>query len=174
MQDQFLIREIQLDEIELILPLAMKSWKYTYKNIYSEDFIENYVNRAYRKESLQNIKEQSRKGLTLFVVLVNQLNGNLVGFAQVGYDRFWESGEKALPLRLFRIYLDPAILGRGLGSLLLEKVEEFVRKTGEKSYIVGVHENNSIGLRFYEKMGFMAILKESDAEGEIYYKKELN
>jgi len=91
----------------------------------------------------------------------------------VGYDRFWETGKKNLPLELFRIYLDPAIIGQGLGKDLLEKVENFVRNTGEKSYIVGVHEKNIIGLNFYKKMGFEPFKSNSEAEGEIYFIKHL-
>lgn len=174
MKDNYFVRPLEAGDIDEILPLAMKSWKYTYKGIYEDGFIENYVNRAYRRESLTSIKDQSIKGLTLFVVLVEQATNSIKGFAQVGYDRFWEHKDKNLTIRLFRIYLDPKILGQGLGKLLLEQIEEFVRQTGKDRYIVGVHEKNVIGLKFYEKQGFKAISTTSDAEGEIFFEKILN
>lgn len=174
MSAEYVVRTIREEEIDLILPLAMKSWKFTYQDIFSNEFIENHVSRAYRKENLKKIMGQSVNGLTTFYVLV-EVKTNLVrGYAQIGYDRFWETGEKRLPLRLFRIYLDPEILGKGLGKLLLDQVEQFVRKTGMESYIVGVHEKNTIGLRFYKKSGFNPLTLKTDAEGEIYFIKNLS
>ena len=174
MKSEYCVRELQQGDSDRIFNLAMESWKYTYKNIFSEDFIESYVNRAYRKESLENIFSFAKQGLTKFFVLLERKSETVSGFAQIGYDRFWESGEKTLPLRLFRIYLNPQILGGGLGTLLLKKVEEFVRQEQQISYIVGVHERNTIGLRFYEKMGFKTTTIESDAEGEIYFEKMID
>ena len=79
-----------------------------------------------------------------------------------------------MPLQLFRIYLDPEILGIGFGKMLLEKVEQYIKEEKQDQYIVGVHEKNVIGRRFYEKNDFILISKISDAEGEIYYKKQLD
>lgn len=171
MQELFIVRELQKSDVDAVLTLAMKSWKYTYKNIYAEDFIENYVNRAYRKEALENVVEQSKQELCKFYVLQDATFKTIAGFSQIGYDRYWEKGKKELPLRLFRIYINPKLLRNGLGKLLLQNVERFVKQEGQKSYIVGVHEKNSIGRNFYEKMGFKLTSKESDAEGEIYYEK---
>ena len=174
MKSVYYVRELQQGDSDSIFNLAMISWKYTYKNIFSEDFIESYLNRVYRKESIENIFSLAKQGLTKFFVLLESKTETVSGFAQVGYDKFWELGEKNLPLRLFRIYLDPQILRKGLGTLLLKKVEEFVRQERQISYIVGVHEKNRIGLRFYKKMGFKATTIESDAEGEIYFEKILD
>ncbi len=173
MQVVYKVRELQKEDIESILALAMKSWKYTYKEIFSESFIDAYVKRAYKKESLLKIFNHTQQGYSKFLVLLEQDSDKLVGFAQIGYDNYWKTGKKNLPLRLFRIYLDPELVGKGLGQLLLEKVEDFVRQEGQTTYIVGVHEKNTLGLRFYEKMDFKQITKESDAEGEIYFEISL-
>ena len=173
MEPVYFVRKLQKEDCAIIHDLAMKSWKYTYREIFDTDFIENYVNRAYRKESLENIVEQEKKGLCKFYVLEKQKEMKLVGYAQIGYDRYWETGKKINDLRLFRIYLDPECIGKRLGSLLLENIEQFVLQEGLTSYIVGVHEKNTIGLRFYQKMGFSLITKTSDAEGEVYLRKQL-
>ena len=92
----------------------------------------------------------------------------------MGYEKYYETGEKNLPMQLFRIYLEPEILGIGLGKMLLENVEQFVKQEKQDSYIVGVHERNVIGRKFYEKNGFIILTKISDTEGEIYYRKYLD
>ena len=173
MEPNFFVRDLHKEDVDVIHDLAMKSWKYTYREIFTKDFIENYVNRAYRKENLENTVEQEKKGLFKFYVLEKQDEMKLVGFAQIGYDRYWETGKRENDLRLFRIYLDPEYIGKRLGNLLLENVEQFVAQEGLTSYIVGVHEKNIIGLRFYQKMGFILTSKTSDAEGEIYLRKQL-
>lgn len=173
MQVLYQVRELQQDDLESVLALAMKSWNYTYKEIFTKSFIEAYVKRAYKKESLLKILNHTKLGYSKFFVLVEKESHDLAGYAQIGYDNYWVTGKKNLPLRLFRIYLDPELLGKGLGKTLLEKVEEFVRQEGQQRYIVGVHEKNTIGLRFYEKRGFVPITKESGAEGEIYFEKNV-
>lgn len=173
MQESYTVCSLVMEDLDKILPLALKSWKFTYKDIYTEDFIDTYVSRVYRKDSLSSILKQSTNDLTSFVVLVEQVTNSIKGFAQVGYEKYWEHGDKKSPVRLFRIYLDPEILGKGLGELLLVQVEEFVRRENKNRYIVGVHEKNIIGLRFYAKHGFEVISKTSDAEGEIFFEKKL-
>ena len=173
MQAKYYVREMRKEDSTTVLNLAMKSWKYTYKDIFTESFIESYVKRAYRPESLENIIEHANLGLSKFLVLVEKDRERIAGYAQIGYDRYWETRKKMNPLRLFRIYLDPKILGKGLGNLLLEKAEEFVKQENQTSYIVGVHEKNTIGLRFYKRMGFKMTSKVTDAEGEIYFKKTI-
>ena len=174
MKSVYYVRELQQGDSDTIFTLAMTLWKFTYENIFSEDFIESYVNRAYRKESIENIVSLAKQGLTKFFVLLDNTTEIISGFAQIGYDRFWESKQKILPLRLFRVYLEPKIIGKGLGKLLLKKVEDFVRQEEQLSYIVGVHEQNTIGLKFYKKMGFIATSLQSDAEREIYFEKKLD
>lgn len=170
----YFARELEKQDANSIHDLAMLAWKYTYKEIYSEDFIENYVNRSYRIEAVERIVDQTSSGLTGFYVLVERKSTEICGFAQVGYNEYWQTGQKNLPLRLFRIYLCPEKIGKGLGGLLLEKIEGFVRQEKQDMYIVGVHEKNMIGRHFYEKNGFILINKKSDAEGEIYYRKKIS
>ena len=174
MLTSYYVRDMKKEDLIAVLNLAMESWKYTYKDIFSESFIEAYVTKAYKSESLLKILEYTRNGYSSFLVLEELEKKALIGFAQIGYDNYWKTGKKELPIRLFRIYLQPEVLGKGLGKLLLEKAEAFVRQEGQKKYIVGCHEKNTIGLRFYEKMGFSAITKESDTEGELYFIKYLS
>lgn len=169
----YFTRELKKQDANSIHDIAMLAWKHTYKEIYSEDFIETYVNRSYRVDAVQRIVDQASSGFTRFYVLVERKSTEICGFAQVGYDEYWETGKKNLPLRLFRIYLQPGKIGKGLGNLLLEKIEEFVREEKQESYIVGVHEKNMTGRHFYEKNEFVLISKESDAEGEIFYEKKV-
>jgi hypothetical protein len=173
MKQKYVIREIVTSDCQQISEIAKKSWLFTYKGIYEEDFILKHIQKSYTVDSLKKNILSVDEGFSKFFVLVQGDSNHILGFAQVGYNAYWENGKNNLPLRLFRIYLDPEELGKGLGNLLLQKVEEFVLAEEQKSYIVGVHEKNSIGLRFYEKNGFEYISKKSDREGEIYLKKNL-
>ena len=173
MQKKFLIRDLQKEDIQTIHTLAKKSWKFAYKDIYSDDFIEKHFTTAYSASSLEKNLAKVKEGFSRFIVLKEIDPNKILGFAQIGYDNYWITGKKELPLRLFRIYLDPDEIGKGLGKILLQEVEKFVIQESQTSYIVGVHEKNKLGLRFYEKMGFNSITKESEVDGEIFFKKDL-
>ena len=57
--------------------------------------------------------------------------------------------------------------GRGLAKELLVKAVSYVKKMGGqyKMYILGIHTNNPIALRFYQKLGFV---KQDERNGRTY------
>ena len=53
------------------------------------------------------------------------------------------------------IYLDPAVRTRGIGSRLLQTIEQEAVQRGFKSLISIITEGNLPSLRFHEKNGFL-------------------
>src|SRR5262245_59124894 len=74
--------------------------------------------------------------------------------------------------QLFRIYLQPAYMGQGSGSALVERGEGFVRERGFPFYYCFVHKHNELGKRFYLRRGFRHHL-EFDQNDEWYMEKQL-
>ena len=58
MNNSYYVRELQREDAPYIHDLAMKSWKYTYKEIFTEEFMETYINRVYRTEVIERIVDQ--------------------------------------------------------------------------------------------------------------------
>ncbi|WP_116125317.1 GNAT family N-acetyltransferase [Lewinella sp. IMCC34183] len=56
--------------------------------------------------------------------------------------------------KLHRLYLDPAVAGRGIGSRALEFVEAQCRKRGDKLLWLEAMDSAADALAFYERLGF--------------------
>ncbi|MDW8234901.1 MAG: GNAT family N-acetyltransferase, partial [Roseiflexaceae bacterium] len=75
--------------------------------------------------------------------------------------------------QLFRIYLLPTYIGRGIGSGLLQRGEAFLRDQGVDSYFCYVHKDNELGKRFYLRQGFVHRAG-LDRDDEWYMEKRLS
>ena len=157
-----MIRPIKEPDVSEIYAVALAAWRYTYRNIFDEQFIEHFVNQNYAPERLLSLFPLLQIGTIYFNVAEH--NSNIVGFCNIGIDR--QMAE------LYRIYLLPDYIGQGLGRRLLERGEEFLREHGVNNYYCFVHKDNELGKRFYARSGFQH-LPEKDHEDEWYMQKKL-
>ncbi|KZF19609.1 acyl-CoA N-acyltransferase [Xylona heveae TC161] len=58
---------------------------------------------------------------------------------------------------LQRIYVHPAVHGRGIGRLLATRVENMAREQGFKNIWLGVWEENANAIKAYEKWGYRRV-----------------
>jgi ribosomal protein S18 acetylase RimI-like enzyme len=78
--------------------------------------------------------------------LVGVIEGDVVATAMGGYEghRGW----------INYLAVDPGMRRRGLGSLMMERIEEGLRATGCPKINLQVRENNLDVIKFYEKIGY--------------------
>ncbi|MCE7734279.1 MAG: GNAT family N-acetyltransferase [Candidatus Heimdallarchaeota archaeon] len=166
-------RGFQSHDADQVFEVAKNSWEETYKEIFSTEFISKFVNKAYDPNSLQKTIPLIEAGLTGFWVATN--NNSVVGFAQVGYSSTrLEKKDPKNEIYLYRIYVDPDHLGKGVGSELLELVENWVKKEQKGYYVCYCHKNNDLGKQFYFKKKFEHIPERDNLEeNEIFLLKKL-
>lgn len=171
---EVIIRPFSEKDALQVKKTALESWIFTYKDIFSKTIIKKFVDTNYNVDLLSNIKHWVAKGVTKFVVA--ETRDKIVGFAQIGYENYWnkEAPANQKKIKLFRIYLVPEYIGRGIGHRLLESMENFVRQKGKSSYFLNVHKNNNIGLKFYEKQGFVISPRSKDDPIATEYEMEKN
>ncbi len=166
-------RRFQSLDADQVFEVAKKSWEVTYKNIFNPEFINEFVNRAYDPNGLRNTITQIKAGWTGFWVATN--NNSVVGFAQVGYSSTrLEKNDPKNEIYLYRIYIYPEYLGKGVGTGLLDRVENWVKNEQKGYYICYCHKNNDIGKQFYIRKKFEHIPERDNiAENEIFLLKKL-
>lgn len=147
------------EDIPGIQLAAAESWRAAYAGIFSPDFIEAFIGRAYSSESLRRVIHSTRS-----VFVVARRDGEVIGFSHAGF------GPRNA--ELYRIYLRPAWWGSGVGDLLLRRTEGWLREEGYQGYGCYVHSRNMTGRRFYEKHNFRC-LPEYNREDELYMWKDL-
>lgn len=144
-------------DIGAVSALARRAWLETYRDIYPAPEIEAYVGVHYSEERLAPFARPGASapgGKGAFTVAV--LAGEIAGFCHAGVrdspDDFW----------LHRIYVEPALKGRGIGHALLADMEARLRTLGAARYSVECHGKNASGLAFYAARGFAKLRDEGE------------
>jgi ribosomal protein S18 acetylase RimI-like enzyme len=154
-----LLKEVDVLSIQ---KLALKSWLFTYRKIYSKKSIRKQVADYYSDKNLQDTLLKIHQKKEYFIVAQDK---SIVGYAHVGKTKgVWE---------LLRIYVDPDLIGRGIGKKLLNKVELFLKSKNARKYIAHPHISNPIAINFYIKNGFYHHLKGDRGKTSPCYVKNI-
>ena len=137
------IRKInESDDLNEISSIYEKSWKWAYKGIIPQDFLDGIAEGKW-------INHLKKHEMTSFVTVAD---GRLIGTSSIcpsRFECFSGMGE------IVSIYFLPEFAGMGYGSLLLEAICDELRETGYNKAFLWVLEDNVRARRFYEKNGFV-------------------
>lgn len=143
---EFAIREAVLSDVEGIAHVHVESWKTTYHGLLPQEVIaERTLERRIRlwKGALSTPVAAS-------CALVAESEERIVAFAQFGPTR---SPELAFSHELYVIYALREFHGRGIGQALVCAGVNWLINQSAESMMLWVLEGNTIGRRFYEKLG---------------------
>lgn len=91
-------------------------------------------------------------------IVVAELNGHLVGFAQLRYKTAQASVVgRQHPAELERLYVQRPFLGQRVGGLLLHEAEELAAQGGADALWCSVWIHNVRAMRFYERRGYAQV-----------------
>ncbi len=139
------VRQISTEDVDALIDVARDSWNWTYREIYSKDFIDNWIRENYSRESLLGEITKSKTDPEV-IFLVAFIDSKLTGFIELKVEN-----RKAV---LLRLYLKPEYTRRGIGKSLLMEAEKIMKKMGVAECTLSVHRRNEIGISFYIKQGF--------------------
>ena len=86
--------------------------------------------------------------------LLAEVDGQLVGFAQLRSDGATSCVTGEAPIELWRFYVAQAWHGLGVAQALMQRVESEAQARGARTLWLGVWERNPRALAFYRKTGF--------------------
>jgi ribosomal protein S18 acetylase RimI-like enzyme len=144
------VRAATSDDVAAICEICTVAYHDTYANLVPDDYVERVIDEFYRPERVAG--EIAPSPPSWFGYLVVEEDGRVRGTAGGGVTAPGV-GE------LFVIYLDPAERGRGLGTLLLDRIIEQVAGAGAAELWASVVVDNEKGLPFYRARGFEQIGK---------------
>ncbi|SRR5260370_24039504 len=134
-----IIRRATQDDIQEIARIAAAGWRHTYRGLISPEAIEDTLVRWYSTETMlrrlagppMHVAESARK---------------IVGYVQHGP----VAGEI---YEVYAIYVDPAVLGKGIGWALWQQVERHARDGGKSAIELWVLQGNRLGVDWYDRQG---------------------
>lgn len=144
------------DDIPVIRTLACQIWPLVYTEIISLEQINYMLETRYNEK----------------ILLEQMLNGQQFFLAKEGNDNLGYAGVAPTELeglfKLEKLYVNPAVHKKGVGSLLLQEVEQFTLECGGISLTLQVNRNNA-AVVFYKKMGFIVDREEDVEIGNGFY-----
>lgn len=143
-----LVRAARDDDATAIRDICVRGYRRTYPGLLSSEFIERMIGEFYTPERVA--KEVPAAPPAWLGYQVAEEDGRIVGAACGGLTGPGV-GE------LFVLYLDPDERGRGLGTLLLDRVTGQLRELGATQMWVAALDGNELGIPFYEARGFRKV-----------------
>ncbi|MDO5565671.1 MAG: GNAT family N-acetyltransferase [Planctomycetia bacterium] len=138
-----IIRKINdTDDRRQIGRIYEESWKYAYKGLVPQDYLDGIQADAWAKR----IDDAGR------YTLVATENSCTFGTAAYSASRFPQMNGYG---EINSIYLLPEYIGKGYGRLLLQAAINGLSEIGFKNIFLWVLEDNHSARRFYERSGFM-------------------
>lgn len=139
------LRNAVITDIKNIIDLAHISWHDTYSNIITEEQIHFMLQKFYNEDVLF---EHIASTQNILRILETE-EGDLIGYSHTIY----VSDKEA---RLSKIYFYPQYKAQGLGTYMLQDVENILKDKGIEFLTLNVNRNNP-ALHFYLKKGFSII-----------------
>ena len=119
-----------------------ESWKYAYKGIVPQDYLDSISEGQWAS----HIEQTDRKNLVMFQ------EGIIIGTSGFGKSRMAEMNGFG---EIISLYFLPEYMGKGYGRLLLQAVVSELKKMGLGKMFLWVLEENRNARYFYEKCGFV-------------------
>ena len=132
--------------------LAARLFRLAYEGQMPERDLELYIAEDFGLAQQRRELEDHR-----IATLLAEIDGEIVGYAQLRQKPVPVEGDFDIALELWRIYLERACQGAGIGRRLLAAVGKSARNLGAERIWLGVWEQNCAALAFYRRNGFEAI-----------------
>ncbi len=139
MEIRFINKNDSLLEISNIYE---NSWKYAYKNIIPQDYLDSIPKGRWANGI-------AKDGMSNLVILEN---GVIIGTASICKSRWEQYSEYG---EIVSIYFLPEYMGKGFGNHLLKRCIEELKRLGFDKILLWVLEDNIRARKFYEKNGFV-------------------
>ena len=146
---QDFLREVTLENHQEFYDLMWRIYPPEYAHFWKNEDCTFYINNQFSKETLS--KELKEKQLYYFVVE----NNENVGILRLKFDEFPNKTIDATRvIKLHRIYLDPKVQGKGLGTKTLNFIDEVARLNNYKYIWLNAMLDKPSAVSFYLKNGY--------------------
>jgi ribosomal protein S18 acetylase RimI-like enzyme len=146
------IRQADISDVKIICALGVTTFYEAYYEQDDSGDLANYVLESFSQAQIE--AEINDADSTFFIA---ELNGKAVGYAKLRENSTADYMDNENAVELHRIYILERAKGKGVGRELLNRCIETARAKGYETLWLGVWEQNSSALNFYEKTGFAKV-----------------
>ena len=144
-----MIRNAEISDAPRIAEIIVNSTRYAYQTFLSQEILYIHI------QFINLIKSVERwiNGNDNYIYVYED-NKTKIGKGMMGIDKSYDD-DKQNAYELHILYVEPEFSRSGIGTELIEYFENTSRKNKINELVVWVLEENKIGIRFYEKIGFI-------------------
>ncbi|MEV8209184.1 N-acetyltransferase family protein [Streptomyces sp. NPDC005075] len=168
------VRAMTEADVAAVSAIRVTGWKAAYVGIVPQSHLDGMTVEADTQQRRQHFK-RSKEGTTNLVAV--DTHGRVVGWACLG--PFRGTRTSTTTGELYALYVQPSLIGSGIGRTLLEAVHAHALAHGFDLVLLWVLNDNSTARRFYERAGYIAdgAVQADDYDGvsvpEVRYRRSL-
>lgn len=168
------IRKITLNDINELQQIGKLTFAETFSSVNSEENMRAYLEKGFSLEKLtQELEDQNAE------FYFAELDKATIGYLKVNVGQSQTEIKDKNALEIERIYVLKEFHGKKVGQMLYDKAIALANQKQVGYVWLGVWEENSRAIRFYEKNGFTAFDKHifklgNDEQTDIMMKRKLN
>lgn len=156
-----MIRKAIKDDVTAISKIHVDGWKYAYKGILPEDFLQN---RSYEEQCNKwNNRYFNNEDTTEIVLVAENDVGAVVGFISVDA----VSKIEGIDGSIGALYIDTSHHGKGYGTALFKAAADILKKLGVKSFVLTAFKENKKACSFYEALGGIVFSEKIEVIGGV-------
>ncbi|MGW6824064.1 N-acetyltransferase family protein [Streptomyces sp. NPDC055005] len=145
------VRAMVEADVAAVSAIRVTGWKAAYVGIVPRSHLDGMTVEADTRRRRQHFKESKASTTNLVAV---DTHGRVVGWACFG--PFRGAGTPAATGELYALYVQPSLIGSGIGRTLLEAVHDHAMARGFDRIRLWVIDENTRARRFYERAGYAA------------------
>jgi diamine N-acetyltransferase len=145
----FSIRTATKEDAILIADLSRQTFYDTFASGNTKADMEKFMNQQFTRGKLM-LEVGSADNTFLLAYDENEV----AGYVKLRESRPPKSLEHHNALEIARLYAVTSLIGKGVGSYLMQVSLDFAREKGKEAVWLGVWEKNTRAISFYSKWGF--------------------
>jgi GNAT superfamily N-acetyltransferase len=147
------IKKIDCTSAEALSSLAKRIYVHHYAHLWLAGGMDWYLNEfAYPVSKITS--EIANENCLHYIAYINN---EPVGYLKINIDAATEGVDKKEGIELERIYIDTAVVNKGLGTFLMNFVFDIAKSYQKKYIFLKAMDTAQLAIGFYNKMGFELI-----------------
>lgn len=144
------VKKCSLESASALQKISVETFTETFKDHNSPEHLNAYLEKAYNLDALK--QELANPSSHFFFVYWDQ---EIAGYLKVNMDEAQTEAMGSGSLEVERIYVKKQFQKHGLGKALLNKAFEIALDEKKQAIWLGVWEDNTNAIAFYQKKGFV-------------------
>lgn len=148
--DNIKITAASVQDYQTVQSLGKETFHETFAEGNTEADMQNYLSESFSDQKI--IAELSNQESMFFIAWEDDA---AIGYLKINTDAAQTELQESQSLEIERIYVKATHHGKKVGQLLYNKAVAMAKELNKRSIWLGVWEQNTRAIRFYEKNGFV-------------------